>query len=34
MNGKGSMGVATPYKAFSLEDAPQLAVGFFTLFLF
>jgi hypothetical protein len=30
MNGTWGMGVATPIKTFSLEDAPQLAVGFFT----
>jgi hypothetical protein len=30
MNGKRGMGVATPIMAYSLEDAPQLAAGFFT----
>jgi hypothetical protein len=30
MNGKQVMGVETPIQAFSLEEAPQLAAGFFT----
>ncbi len=30
INGKRGMGGATPIKAFSLKDAPLLAVGFFT----
>jgi hypothetical protein len=31
MNGKRGMGVATPIMAYSLEDALQLAAGFFTI---
>jgi hypothetical protein len=30
IHGKRGMGMATTLKAFSLEDAPLLAVGFFT----